>query len=138
MHARTRISARIEYIYMQLSIVCVLCMSAAIEGRSSSTHTYLAAAADNATQLHDSFSGLWFEREAVQLFVTSKPHLRVMATRKFGLPVALSLLEIPLPEEDGMSDDEFNDPDELPPSDADVGDDVPGSEAADDAQQIVD
>ena len=51
------------------------------------------------------------------------------------MPVALSLLEIPLPEEDGMSDDEFDgyvDPDELPPSDADVGDDVPGSEAADD------
>ena len=38
-----------------------------------------------------------------------------MASRRFGLSVAMSMLEIPLPEEDDMSDDEFDgyvDPDE--------------------------
>ena len=63
--------------------------------------------------------------------------------------MALSLLEIPLPEEDGMSDDEFDgyvDPDEQPPTDAKVGDvpeseaagtDVPESEAADSDSPLI-
>ena len=48
-----------------------------------------------------------------------------MASRRFGIPAVMSMLEIPLPEDDDMSDDDFDgyvDPDE-PPFDGDGGHD---------------
>ena len=63
-----------------------------------------------------------------------------MASRRFGLSVAISMLEIPLPEEDDMSDDEFDgyvDPDEAP-FDSEVGYDGEESEADDDVPSIPD
>ena len=59
-----------------------------------------------------------------------------MASRRFGLSVAMSMLEIPLPEEDDMSDDEF-DPDEAL-FDSEVGYDGEESEADDDVPSIPD
>ena len=63
-----------------------------------------------------------------------------MASRRFGLSVAMSMLEIPLPEEDDMSDDEFDgyvDPDEAP-FDSEVGYVGEESEADDDVPSIPD
>ena len=63
-----------------------------------------------------------------------------MASRRFGLSVSMSMLEIPLPEEDDMSDDEFDgyvDPDEAP-FDSEVGYDGEESEADDDVPSIPD
>ena len=54
-----------------------------------------------------------------------------MASRRLTLPIALSMLEIPFPEDDDMSDNEFDgyiDPDEIP---ADGFDDVIGSDGED-------
>ena len=61
-----------------------------------------------------------------------------MASRRFGLSAAVSMLEIPLPEEDDMSEDEFDgyvDPDEAP---FESGEDCDGeeSEADDDVPSI--
>ena len=63
-----------------------------------------------------------------------------MASRRFGLSAALSLLEIPLPEDDDMSDDKFNgcvDPDKAP-SDGEVGGDDHESESDNDVPSIPD
>ena len=63
-----------------------------------------------------------------------------MASRRFGLSAALSLLEIPLPEDDDMSDDKFNgyvDPDEAP-NEGEVGSDDHESESDNDVPSIPD
>ena len=61
-----------------------------------------------------------------------------MASRRFGSSAALSMLEIPLPEDDDMSDDKFDsyvDPDEAP-NDGEVGGDDHESESDNDVPSI--
>ena len=104
--------------------------------------TYLAAAAANATSCSIALVVCGSSEKPFSSFVrcSSSNHILAMASRRFGLSVAISMLEIPLPEEDDMSDDEFDgyvDPDEAP-FDSEVGYDGEESEADDDVPSIPD
>ena len=74
-------------------------------------------------QLLNGAGGLRFNRETNYLSITDL--ILGMASRRFTLPVALSMLEIPLPEEEEMIDDEFDgyiDADNIPDDDNEAGD----------------
>ena len=76
------------------------------------THPYSAAATPVTLQLRQLATPVdcGLSRNPVAYLVTpsSSHHFLDMASRRFTLPMALSMLDIPLPEEDDMSDDEFD------------------------------